>query len=142
LHEAVGENARESGSDATEEIEETVSLADLVCRVSVLGVQVKRRKRTRHTPCVPCAEEVDAAREETGFQETEKNAKGSELLKVVDEAHAYHDTTPEHRDQRQVNARADLSNEHGGRRLEGDIRGEEDEVGDLLPGLESITFLV
>ena len=84
------------------------------------------------TSGIPCAEKIDTAGEETSLQQTKQDTAGIQLLIVFDETHANHDSTPKGGDQGQVNARADLSDKDGGRRLENDVWDEEDEIRDVL----------
>lgn len=113
LHETIGENTRESRSDATEKIEDRVSLSDLISSV-------------------PCAEKIDTAGEETSLEETKNRSESCKLRELLDESHANHDSTPHHSDKSKMNTRTDFADEDSRRRLKDDVGDEEDQVGDVV----------
>lgn len=57
---------------------------------------------------------VERTHEETGLENAQKNAAGSELLPSLDEAHSEHDTTPENGDGSELVARAELADDEVG----------------------------
>ena len=85
------------------------------------------------TSCVPGAEEVDAAGEEAGLEDTEKRSQTCKSIEVLDEAHGNCDGAPEEGDEGEVKAGADGAADDGRGRLEDDVCDEEDEVGNILP---------
>jgi hypothetical protein len=84
------------------------------------------------TSGVPRAEEVDAAGEEASLEYTQDHAEASQLVVVLDEAHANHDGAPGQRDGGKMGARADSSDNDGRWGLEDNICGEEDEIGNVI----------
>lgn len=113
LHETIGENTRESRSDATKKIEDRVSLSNLISSV-------------------PCAEKIDTAGEETSLEETKNRTESCKLRELLDETHTNHDSTPHHSDESQMNTGTDFADEDSRGWLEDDVGNEEDQVGDVV----------
>lgn len=113
LHETIGENTRESRSDATKKIEDRVSLSNLISGV-------------------PCAEKIDTAGEETSLEETKNRSESCKLRELLDESHTNHDSTPHHSDESQMNTGTDFADEDSRRWLKDDVGDEEDQVGDVV----------
>lgn len=125
---AVGQDAGAGRGEAAEHVEERAPSAYLVCAWSACA---PRPADSLLTSRVPRAEQIDAAREEAGLEQAQHDAEASQLAKVGDEAHADRDHAPEQRDGSEVQPGADAPDEHRRRRLEDDVR-EEDEVGNVL----------
>jgi hypothetical protein len=87
----------------------------------------------RLTSCVPCAEKIDTAGEETSLEETKNCSESCKLRELLDESHTNHDSTPHHSDEGQMNTRTDFANEDSRRWLEDDVGDEEDQIGNVLP---------
>lgn len=71
-------------------------------------------------------------REETSFKQAQDHTTRSQSGPVVCEAHSDHDSAPSNAQASEENARADLTGEDSGRRLENDVCDEEDEGDDGL----------
>lgn len=84
------------------------------------------------TSGIPRAKQVHATGEEASFEHSQQNSAHSQLSVILNEAHADHNTAPEHSDASQMNARSDLTDEDGRGRLEDDVGDEEDQVGNVL----------
>lgn len=93
------------------------------------------------TSCIPCAQQVHATREEASLQNTKHRSQRRQLLKVLDKAHANHDAAPQESYKGQMQPRADFADEDGRGRLEDDVGGKEDEVGNVLRGLYTISHV-
>lgn len=75
---------------------------------------------------VPAGDEIDAAGEETGLEDTEQDTANKQLMPVGKESHSEHDATPQDGDQGQPDAATDFTKGHVGRELKDDVWREED----------------
>jgi hypothetical protein len=86
---------------------------------------------------VPLREEVGDTGEEAGLGGTEEDTSDEETLKVLDEAHTSHDTTPGDHDDREPHGRTPGLHDHVGRDLTEDVEHEEDaEAGGVVGRVE------
>jgi hypothetical protein len=113
LLESESQNTSKGRSNTSKEVEESVSLTNLIS-------------------CIPGAQKVNTAGEETSLQEAQKNTHAGQLSVIIDKAHANHDGSPEEADCGEVDAWADGADDDGRGWLEDNVRDEEDEVANIV----------
>ena len=105
LEEAVGEDPGEGGCHTSDEIEDSITLLELVARI-------------------PTAEEISTAWEETCFENAEDDSEPDHRCPDFDKAEANRESAPCKRDAGQKDTRAYLTHDHRRGRLKKDVGDE------------------
>lgn len=113
MDEAEGNDTREGRGETADDVEEGITLAHL-------------------KSSVPCSEQVDDTREETGLEKTEDDSQSRKTSPVMDQAQTDQDDAPCHCDESQEGTGTEFSAQNSGRRLEQNVSDEEQQCNQRL----------
>ncbi len=152
---SISQDTSKGRGNAANQVEGRVTLAKLICRVSVntapfapipgracpyiLCTRCSAGKHSWGRSLRFCQHILTLAprirgkgRKRTSFQDTEQDSQASHLLPILHKAHSDHAGAPEDGNHSQMSAGSKLAHDDGRRRLEDDIGDEEDERDDAL----------
>ena len=113
MHQAVGENSSKGLGNRANDIEDSIALLKIEADV-------------------PGRHEVDGAREETRFKDTEEDTETTDFFPFLGEPESNHNPSPYHTDCGDEEGWANLAHGHNCRRLTDDVRDEEDQRDDAV----------